>query len=357
MKPFKQFVTEAFQDELGDYPNISNPERVERFQKHPVTSYGADTGKYGAQHYKELIDKVRRYTGNDDVDVMQLHMMAMKDLQEVMEIEQNNKAYLEQLAVKTVLEMEDFRFIKDLVEKDELRIDAKLVQFGEMDIFDDLDNLEDEEQDPEVELSLAEILMDDDERKARMALANAISQGEALNAQYVFNLLGDELSRLSDKLIKQYGFLVAFGTLSYFAVPPGMEEMARSMQGGQADVDDNNEDHVYTIKARAVIFPVLIQEIVKGIYQYLSLTHGLKGADSGDLSDESDDIIIGPTLTKYLRQAVPTDKIKFLPVVVQEILVNFDPESVKELLGDPNKAKSLVQDIITGIETGWEEPE
>ncbi len=347
----KLTISEDFATDTQGLPNLANKERIKSLGTHLTKKYNVDPEASAASHYKQLIDKIRRYTGKQNIGLGELSMKAMTELQSVMAIEKKHKKFLEELAVKTVLDMEDFEFIKDLIESGELEIDAKLVSMDDMNIHAEIEQGEEEEQpDPENTYSLAEVLMDDDEKKARMALANTISQGMALNAQYVFHMLEDELSPLSPHLIKQYGFFVSFATLGYFATPPGMEEMAQGMQAGQADVDD--ESGVYTIKARGIMFPVLIQEIVKGIYQYLSLTNGLQGADDFSLEDESKDIILGPDISSKIRDSVPSGKSKYIPVIIQHILRELDNDEIKNIFRSPQQAKSIFADIIKGIEDG-----
>ena len=42
-------------------------------------------------------------------------------------------------------------------------------------------------------------------------------------------------------------------------------------QGGESEVDWNEEEDTMTIKATALVFPILMQEIVKGLYEFVSL--------------------------------------------------------------------------------------
>ena len=59
-----------------------------------------------SERFKEVVEKVKRYTGMDDVSgqnaFMQLQMMLMQAVQEVKSIESNNEGFLEQLAVDLV---------------------------------------------------------------------------------------------------------------------------------------------------------------------------------------------------------------------------------------------------------------
>jgi hypothetical protein len=344
MKNFKTFL-EAFDDEIQGLPNIANRQRIQKVGGHLASRYGIDPSKAAAAQYRRLIDKVKKYTGSDDIDMATLSFKAMQDLNNVMETEVQYKEYLEELAVSTVLGLDEFAFINQLIQDGELKIDAQLVKPGNMNIEQELEEMEPPEEDPEASYSLAEVMFDDDEKKARRALANAFSQGTSLDAQYLFHMLEDDLNDLSDTLVQQYGFLVSFGTLMYYAMPPGLEGMASGMQGGQVNVDDNNEDQVYTITAKAIIFPVLIQEIIKGIYQYISLTSGLHGAEEGGLSDESDDIIVGSEISRMFRQHVSNEDSKYIIPAVQHMLIELDTDEIKKIFQSPN-AKVIVNDII-----------
>lgn len=346
--------TEDFESEIGDLPNYANPERIQKIRGHSTSRYGVNPEKAAAAQYRDVLAKVQQFTGQTTINPMALSFKAMQDLQNVIDTETKHKEYFEELAVETVLDMAEFYFIRNLIEEGELKIDAQLVKMGELNITqeldqmenelgDELDSLEPDDATEENSFSLAEILFDDDEKKARRVLANTISQGASLDAQNVYNLLGDELSEISPTLMQQYGFLLSFSTLMYYILPPGMEQMAQAGQAGQVNVEEVNG--VYTIKARAVIFPILIQEIVKGVYQYISLTSGLEGAEEGGIEAETDDIIVGREVSRAFRRLVDPKDVKYIVPAIQHMYINLETDEIKKIFTSPN-AKAIVKDII-----------
>jgi hypothetical protein len=80
------------------------------------------------------------------------------------------------------------------------------------------------------------------------------------------------LSAIDPQLLHLYGVAMAGSELGYFAAPDALAAQAREhpeMQGGSAEVDFE-EDKVPTVRARGLIFPMLVQEITKGLLELVS---------------------------------------------------------------------------------------
>jgi hypothetical protein len=232
-----------------------------------------------SKRFKDSVENVGRYLGTTAPlqgrnPLMQLMGMAMQSLQQVMRIEFQNKEYLERMAV-------------DLVKKEmgipegAMQFDAKLVSGP----LSSAEGMRSEPQKPSKEdvkqafkhQEELEDFADEFEKfnleKAKRRFINSLIQGASKKGHYMFELVRDELNRLDPNLVNLYGVNQSLMDHLYW-VMPDMEGMAASGGGqmGQTSVDPETDPP--TVKARATTFPLLIHELIKGVYEIFG-THGL----------------------------------------------------------------------------------
>ena len=236
-----------------------------------------------SKRFKDSVDKVRRYLGNTTPlqgrnPLMNLMGMVMGGLREVSRIESQNKEYLENLAIDLVK--------KELgIPKGSLQFDAKLVHGG----MGAAEGMRTEPQEPEEEevedafkeaeehtedlLNFADAFEQFNLEKAKRRFINSLIQGAAFKGGHMYVLVGEELNRLDPQLLNLYGVTQSLMEHMYW-IYPDMEGMAGSGGGqmGQSEVDEETDPP--TVKARAATFPLLIHELVKGVYEVFG-THGL----------------------------------------------------------------------------------
>ena len=194
---------------------------------------------------------------------MQASSDAMRLLPQIMEIEAPYREQLEQLAKEVMYNM------FPIVEKAGIDIDAKLVTSpGEMKITKNQDEEEAEEEDLDVVAEKSGI----DKRR----IINAITQGASLRGTKAYYLFDEVIEALSPGLMQKYEQLVADSYGIYdddnaIAMMMAMLAQGGATQGGESEVDWNEEEDTMTIKATALVFPILMQEIVKGLYEFVSL--------------------------------------------------------------------------------------
>jgi len=326
--------------------SYANSERLALVSEHESKRYGIDPMLMASKHYTDLVNKVLHYSKAPSINLMEMLFQMKNGVKIAYDREKEHRDELSRLALNTILNMEEFKFIRDMIQDGDLKIDAKLVDMDALDINADMDELPEKEEDPEIRFSLAEVMFDDDERKARKVLANSIAQGSALNTQYAFHLVEDELERLGCASPNVYGFVMSYATLLYYTMPDGMPPMGAE-QGGQVDVAED-EEGTYVIKARGVIFPVLLQEIVKGIYQYVSLTDGLRDAEEGDVASEINDIIVGPEIANLFRKYIKEDELKYVVPAFQQMLITLDSDEIKEIFTaecDKNPLRAIIDSM------------
>jgi hypothetical protein len=275
--------------------------------------------KIASKRFKDVVEKVKRYTGQEDVssqnDLMGLQMAMMGAVRDVFGIQSQNKEYLENLAVDLVR--------KEMgVRPDQVQYDAKLVGMGEIDMEGFSKQGEEPEQEEiEQNFQQQEDDLDDfitaferyDIEKAKRRFINALIQGSSKKGHYMFELVKDELDRLDPRLLNLYGILMSVNDLLYWVLPDQVMDNMMGQGGiaGKEEVDIETDPP--TVKARGVFFPVLVHELIKGTMEILG-TQGLPDdpkqaemvmASTDTLVNEIWDLRLGPVLWEKFIQAYP----------------------------------------------------
>jgi len=228
-----------------------------------------------SQRFKDSVDKVRRFLGDTtpiqgNNPFMGLMSSVMNSLQQIKRVEIENKEYLENLAVDLVK--------KELgIPEGQLQFDVELVSGG-MNASEGLQTQPEQPDEEEVEEAFKESeehqeemedFMDSMEKfnleKAKRRMINSLVQGAAFKGGHMYTLVSDEINRLSPNLLNLYGVTQSLMEHLYWLYPD-MEGMAGGGGGqmGQSESDPTTDPP--TIKAKAFTFPLLVHEIVKGIY-------------------------------------------------------------------------------------------
>jgi len=316
-----------------------------------------------SEEYKKLVDRVEKYTGIKvkKSNLPSLVQLLFSTVGEVVDIEKSHKKQLEELAFNTVLSLDEFKMVEEAYLNDEVAFDVKL---GEPDLsrlldVDDEQSDDDELSDDEMlNMQLAEILDDISPEAIKRRLSNLFTSGGAVNKLYLFNVVSDKLKQIDKDLPNMYGIITSLAQLGYWVAPSGVEISAASSSDKSAGSSEVvPKDDKYVIKARAVSFPYLMHEMVKGIYEWLSLDPELgKQMQKDTLGKETEDIIVGPKLFKILINYVPSNK-QYLMPLIQKKVINLDKSDVKEIFAKSNNGNKIMKDIIADAETEWEDYE
>jgi hypothetical protein len=228
-----------------------------------------------SQRFKDSVDKVRRFLGNTtpiqgNNPMMGLMSSIMGSLQQIKRVEIQNNEYLENLAVDLVK--------KELgIPEGQLQFDVELVSGG-MNASEGMQRQPEQPDEEDVEEAFKESeehqeemedFMDSMEKfnleKAKRRMINSLVQGAAFKGGHMYTLVSDEINRLDPNLLNLYGVTQSLMEHLYWLYPD-MEGMAGSGGGqmGQSESDPTTDPP--TIKAKAFTFPLLVHEIVKGIY-------------------------------------------------------------------------------------------
>jgi hypothetical protein len=269
----------------------------------------------------------------------------MSTLQQVMAIEQTHKQELEQMAKDVVLELPEFSLFKELIEEGHIKLDVALgaAELQNSITEDDLEQKIEEQQEELVE-ELAPELAQDPERKLKRAFHNFVTQGNALHKSFLFQLASEKLSRIDPTLPEKYGLIMSIVHVLYYGTPYMTGNILKTAEGlGSEEV--NGED----VKIRGLIFPVLVHEIVKGLFDYLGqdISPGTHGSET--LEDEFMQLMTGPAIFKKLMSAVPNNKIKLFPIIYR-MLLQKPSEQIKMVLSNSGEGKRIIDGIVIDAE-------
>ena len=228
-----------------------------------------------SQRFKDSVDKVRRFLGDTtpiqgDNPMMGLMSSVMGSLQQIKRVEVQHKEYLENLAVNLVK--------KELgIPEGQLQFDVELVS-GPMGASEGMQTQPEQPDEEDVEEAFKESeehqeeiedFMDSMEKfnleKAKRRMINSLVQGAAFKGGHMYTLVSDEINRLSPNLLNLYGVTQSLMEHLYWLYPD-MENMAGGGGGQMGQSESDPETDPPTIKAKAFTFPLLVHEIVKGIY-------------------------------------------------------------------------------------------
>ena len=319
-----------------------------------------------SESYQKNIDRVAYYLGISKQQIQDkfpnyptMMMLAMKALSDIKKAEQSMKTQLQQLAVQVVLDLPENKFIKKLVDDQDIIIDAKL---GNADLTQAItaDKMDEEMNNgltvaENLNMQLNTMLGGDTDGKLRRTLANYMTQGDAVNKLFLFNNVSDKLDAMSPNLSKKYGVLAAITQIGYYLTPdfPITSDIVNMAAVGSEQVVPTGDK--YTIKARAMTFPYLVHELVKGIGDYLSMDlASQEELDTETMDDEIKQIMAGPALELKLRKLIPADKIEYLPII-KKLFYKLPIETIKDILLGGMKAQSYMNDLIKQAEQSMED--
>jgi len=216
-----------------------------------------------SKRFKEVLEKIRKYAkdaGMETDDISELAMWAMGAIQQVNELEKTHRKELETLAIR--LAMED-----NNVKPGDLLFDAKLI---------DMKMPQGGQQQQAIQIPAVEIaqeLQDVDLEVAKRRFINGLIHGASEKGQYLFHFAEEKLKQIDPDLPAVYGLIQAMGDFFiWFPIPQGASGEDQGVEGGKSKIE--KVGNKWRIIARAINFPLLLNELVKGIMEVMSM-HGL----------------------------------------------------------------------------------
>lgn len=307
--------------------------------------------------YKQAVQRMAKYLNMSPEELIKQYPdynsfagMLGHGFANILLIEQNHKEELEELAVNTVLDLPEFYVIREMVDLGLLTIDAQLVGLGQI---GGEENLEPPPKTEDATLEHAKLLINTDpEILAKRSFARTLMQGNAVNKFYLYHLVENALNDMDDELVKLYGIVCTGAHLGYYATPwidPSSAAGGASQQGS-AEVADSN-----TIVAKATFFPLLIHEIVKGIYNWL--TYDIANQvelDQESYKQETLEIMSGEGLYKTFRSLISTEDQMYIPFIIKD-LVRQPAVVIKTVAAGGAKAKQIMDQMVVTAKQTYED--
>jgi hypothetical protein len=177
-----------------------------------------------------------------------------------------------------------------------------------------------------------------------------------VSKNYAYQLFNDRLAKINPDLPTLYGMVMAGTELGYFATPDSAVRQAVGQPGavgGSAEMETEGE--VPVIKVRAMIFPMLIQELTKGLLELVSYeglpkdpSQAKQVIDKADLADEEAwAMIMGRGLWTRFVNAIGMDETD-VTLNLYNYLVQLEPDEFNSTMkiiqtGGPEAERLLQQ--------------
>jgi len=379
----KKKLNEAPPIDYGDNRERMSPdiEAKLRSQEHPLGGHQAfpDVDNDGipdnfeeliaSQRFQDVVQKVKNATGVENIDpqtFMSLQPMLMQAAQRVLQIESENRETLENLAVELVVNEMG-------IPEGDLQFDAKL----EKPDISGMQKKPKEKKKKKKELEFPNFEMEDeaakrlqklDLEKQKRRFINSLIQGSAKKAHYMYHLVNEKLNDINPDLVGLYSIVMSVNDLMYW-IMPDMEGMiggggAEQAMAGKEELDLETDPP--TIKAKGLMFPILVHELYKGVMEYVS-AHGLPSdPDMADevigmedtLPAEVWDLRLGPIIWEKFLEVYPDnffdlDEQKRIKNYFYYRFVKLEAEEflslAKEILSGSQKGKDQVKNMIDDI--------
>jgi hypothetical protein len=305
------------------------------------------------ERFKEVVKRCREAFDMEEVDNRVIMSEQMKLVTEAMQMESEHIEKLEQLAVEMVMEEFD-------IPEGSLIFEAKLKR----EISDSGTNETPIESLDETFNDTEEISRANEEVKKRRVL-NAMTQGASKSVNHMFHMVHEPLTDMNPRLPNVYKKMMSAADMMYYIIP----DMDKGVRGGRCEVDHNEDEDGNlkpVIKAEAMVFPVLIHELCKGVMEVLSM-HGLPTEeniakyviDKADfLQAEPWDMRFGPAIWRRFCNCIPVDDFNLKHHVYADVAAMEPSEfnmTMKEIIANTKRGQHLVSEMIKNIKKEIEE--
>jgi hypothetical protein len=194
-------------------------------------------------------ESLRQMLGNKEL--MQTLIRSKEVLNDIIAAEKGYHDLLEGIAIEMVTQA------YPIIDYANIKIDAK--------IGGDIGSGEPSDDEPSLEIPA-------EAEKARRRIINGITQGASIRGAFAFYLFREYLDMMDDTLVDRYNEILklVFGIYddeNAIAMMLAALAQGQKMQGGESEVEYDEENEQFVIKARALCFPMLVHEIVKGLYE------------------------------------------------------------------------------------------
>ena len=304
--------------------------------------------------FKEVVKRCREAFNMEVIDDDVVMMSQQKLVEAAIALETPNKAALEQLAIDMITE--EFDIPEGSVDFD-VELTSTISRTGTNDT--PVESEDNDFNDHE------EIVSANVEVRKRRAV-NALIQGASKSVNHMFHMVHDELGDIDSRLHGTYRQMMSSADYLYFK----FADLKNSVDAGSCEVDyEEDEDGVKpVIKARGMVFPVLVHELCKGAMEILS-NNGLPKQeniakyviDKADfIQAEPWDMRFGPAIWRKFCDAIPDEDFKLKHYIYTE-LVSMEPDYffslMKEIIAGTKKGKHTISKMAEAIKQELAEDE
>jgi hypothetical protein len=332
-------------------------ERKHSLGKHPIFPEGDETSfeqKIMGERFSEVAKRYKRAFDSETIDNQQLMREMMPLVHETMSMENSHKNELVELAIRMV--REEYDMPEDIVEiKAELTPNISLVGTKK----------NPKPMAVEMEFKNHDDMVNANEEVYKRRFLNAMTQGAAKKCSHMFHMVDDELTDMDPRLANRYAKMMAAADYMYYVIP----KMENGVSGGVVKVQFPTEKNPKAIiYAQAMVFPVLIHELVKGVMELLS-AHGLpKDKKVGEfvinkadfLAAEPWDMRIGPALWGRFTDAIEPDDFHLKHHVYSELAalpVREFNTKMREVMAGTKEGKAIIKGIVNEVNGALKEEE
>jgi hypothetical protein len=171
---------------------------------------------------------------------------------------------------------------------------------------------------------------DPEKMKAKRRIINGITQGASVRGAFGFMLFREYLDQINPDLVSKYNEILklVFGIYddeNAIAMMLAAISQGQKMQGGESEMEYDDENDQFIIKAQALCYPMLVHEIVKGLYEIV----GTEGFGSDKEKNQS----IINAVDKVSNEPEDLRYGKFIYDAINNLYVNagIDDPRVREL--------------------------
>jgi hypothetical protein len=308
-----------------------------------------------AERFKEVVNRCREAFDVDVIDEKNIMLEMMPMVDRVMEMEEPHIKELEKLAVEMIMEEFDITDENVIIEA---TLTPNVILEGVI--------KNPSPQSVESEFNDHDEIVSANANVYKRRFLNAMTQGASKKTNHMFHMRNDELNTMNPRLVNNYKKMMSAADYVFYMVP----DMETGVNGGACSVDFNanngEEDLRPVIKAEAMVFPVLIHELVKGVMEVLS-AHGLPTEkhiteyviNKADyLSAEPWDMRLGPAMWSRFCNCVPAEDFNLKHHVYADLAAQ-DPETfnhnMKNIMANTKKGHEIVETMLAEIKREFKE--
>ena len=325
--------------------------------KHPIFPEGDEASfeeKIMGERFSEVSKRYKRAYDVDSINNQDVMSGMMPLVHETMGLEAKHKKALEKLAVDMI--REEYDMGEDVVE-----IHAELTPNINM-----VGTKKNPKPSPvQIDFKNHDEMINANEEVYKRRFLNAMTQGAAKKCNHMFHMVDDELTDLDPRLANKYSKMMASADFMYYIIP----SMENGVNGGVVKVQfPTKSNPKAVIYAQAMVFPVLIHELVKGVMELLS-AHGLpKNKKVGEyvinkadfLAAEPWDMRLGPALWSKFTDMIEPDDFKLKHHIYTELsalpVKEFNVK-MREIMAGTKEGKKIIKDIVEDVKNGLKEDE